>query len=64
VSDDVLHEAALTCVRRWRDDPAGGRAAIAVVVAAEWIGQLGALAADLEEPVAAALQAARVPWWR
>jgi hypothetical protein len=64
VSDDVLHETALTCLQRWRDDPAGGRTAIAVVVATEWIGQLGALAVDLEEPVAAAVEAARVPWWR
>jgi uncharacterized membrane protein YccC len=64
VSDTVLHEAALTCFQRWRDDRAGGRAAIAVVVAGEWIGQLGVLAADLEEPITAAVEAARVPWWR
>jgi hypothetical protein len=64
VVDAVLQEAALTCLQRWRDDPTGGRAAIAVVVAGEWIGQLGVLAADLEEPVSAAVEAARVPWWR
>ena len=33
-------------------------------VTREWIEQLGVLAADLEEPVAAAVEAARVPWWR
>ena len=63
VSDDVLHQAALTCLQHWRDDPAGGRAASAVV-AGEWIQLLGALTADLAEPVAAAVEAARVPWWR
>jgi uncharacterized membrane protein YccC len=64
VAEDVLREAALTCLRRWKEDPAGDRAAIAVVVAGEWLQQLGALATDLEEPVAAAVEAARVPWWR
>jgi hypothetical protein len=64
VSDAVLHAAALACLQRWRDDPAGGRAAIAVVVAGEWIAQLGVLAADLEEPLTVAVEAARVPWWR
>ena len=64
VSDNVLHEAALTCLHRWKEDPAGGRAAIAVVAAGEWIEQLGALAADLEEPVAAAVKGARTAWWR
>jgi hypothetical protein len=34
------------------------------MVAGEWIAQLGVLAAGLEEPVAAAVEAARVPWWR
>jgi uncharacterized membrane protein YccC len=64
VSDAVLRAAALTCLQRWGEDLMGGRAAIAVVVAGEWIAQLGALAADLEEPVATAVEAARVPWWR
>jgi uncharacterized membrane protein YccC len=64
VSDKGLRDASLTCLRLWRDDPAYGRSAIAVVSAAEWLGQLGELAADLEEPIAAAVEAARVPWWR
>ena len=64
VSDKGLRDASLTCLRLWRDGPARGRSAIAVVSAAEWLEQLGELAADLEEPVAAAVEAARVPWWR
>jgi uncharacterized membrane protein YccC len=63
-SDEVLHEASLACLRRWREDPEAGRSAIAAVSAAELLGQLGVLVADLEEPAAAAAGAGRVPWWR
>jgi uncharacterized membrane protein YccC len=51
VSDTALRDAALHALRRWKEDPAEGRAAIAVVGAAEWIHLLDTLAADLEEPV-------------
>jgi uncharacterized membrane protein YccC len=64
ISGDVLREAALTCLRRWKDDPKQGRAAVAVVVAGEWVEELGAEAGDLEEPVTAAVKAAHLSWWR
>jgi uncharacterized membrane protein YccC len=64
VSGAVLREAALACLHRWKEDPTQGRAAIAVVTAGEWIDELGAQAGDLEEPVTAAIEAARLPWWR
>src|SRR2546423_1690245 len=51
-------------LRRWCQDPAAGRAAIAVVVAGEWGEHLGALAVALEKPVAEVAAAARVPRWR
>jgi hypothetical protein len=35
-----------------------------VVVAGEWVEQLGALALALEKQVAEVAEAARVPWWR
>lgn len=64
VSSDTLRQVALSGLRRWRDDPAQGRAALAVVMAGGWIQQLGELTSDLEAPVARAVEAARVPWWR
>jgi uncharacterized membrane protein YccC len=64
VSVDPLRDAALTCLRRWEQDPAGLQAAMAVVVAGEWIQQLSAIAADLVEPVDRAVEASRVAWWR
>ncbi len=64
VSDDALHGAALTCLRRWNEDASGGISAIAVVAASEWIEQLDALAANLVEPVAATVQATRAARWR
>ena len=64
VSPDAMRQAALSGLRRWRDDPAAGRSAMAEVIAGEWLQQLGELAADLEAPVAKAVEGARVPWWR
>lgn len=64
VSDDALRAAALACLRRWQDDPASGRATMAVVMGSEWTQQLGELTHDLEAPVAKAVKSARVPWWR
>jgi uncharacterized membrane protein YccC len=63
-SEALLEEAALRCLREWNQDDPPGRSAIAVVTAREWVQQLSVLAADLEEPVAVASRAARVPWWR
>jgi uncharacterized membrane protein YccC len=64
VSTDALRAAALACLRRWGDDPAAGRAALAVVMAAEWAQNLARLEEDVEQPVSAAVDAARIPWWR
>jgi uncharacterized membrane protein YccC len=64
VSGDLLREAAQDCMRRWQEDPTRGRSAIAVAVAGEWIEELGAQAEELEKPVVAAVEAARLPWWR
>jgi uncharacterized membrane protein YccC len=64
VSDGVLRKATLLCLRRWKDDQAVGRSAIAVVAAGEWLRELSRLSADLERPVKAAIAAGRVAWWR
>jgi hypothetical protein len=64
VSDQALRDDALSWLRRWRDDPASRRSALAAVIAGEWLQQLGELTADLEAPVDAAVVAGRVPWWR
>jgi uncharacterized membrane protein YccC len=64
VSPERVRAAQLGSLRRWRQDSEAGRAAIAVVVAGEWVEQLGALALALEKPVAEVAAAARVPWWR
>jgi hypothetical protein len=37
---------------------------MAVVIAGEWVENLGRLSTDLEEPVAAAMRAADIHWWR
>jgi hypothetical protein len=63
-SDGSLREAALSCLRRWREDRDSGNSAIAVVVAVEWTEQLAGLAANLDRPVTELASAARVPWWR
>jgi uncharacterized membrane protein YccC len=64
VSPEMVREAALSSLWHWRQDPKAGRAAIAVVVAGEWVEHLGALAVALEKPVAEVIAAARVPWWQ
>ncbi len=64
VSIDRLRVAAVDCLRRWRNDESIGRGAIAVVMAGEWANNLTRLEADLEEPVHAAVEAAKTPWWR
>ena len=64
VSQRALRTAALECLRRWRNDEAAGRGALAVVMAGEWAQNLARLEEDLKEPVTHAVEAARVPWWR
>jgi uncharacterized membrane protein YccC len=62
--NELLRQAALGCLRRWRDDPDAGRSAVVVVLVSEWVEQLRGLTAALEKPVARTAQAGRVPWWR
>jgi uncharacterized membrane protein YccC len=62
--EELVREAALGCLRRWKKDPRVGRSAIAVVAADVWLQHLGTLTAEMEKPVARASSAARVPWWR
>jgi hypothetical protein len=64
VSETMLREVALSCLKRWRDGLAEARPAMAAVIAVEWIQQLGELETDLDGPVAKASEVARVPWWR
>jgi hypothetical protein len=64
VSPPVLRQAALTCLRRWQTGDDVGKAAMAVVMAGEWVQNLARLEADLEEAADAAVEAARKPWWR
>jgi uncharacterized membrane protein YccC len=64
VSPETVREAALSSLRRWRQDPEAGRAAIAVVVAGEWVEHLSALAVALEKPITEVVAAARLPWWQ
>jgi uncharacterized membrane protein YccC len=64
VSIDRLRAAAVDCLRRWRNDESIGRGAIAVVMAGEWTENVARMEVDLEQPVGAAVEAARTPWWR
>jgi hypothetical protein len=64
VSLSVLRQAELGCLGRWQKDAEVGQGAIAVVIAGEWVQDLTRLEGDLEEPVGAAVDAARKPWWR
>ena len=64
VSIERLRAAALDCLRRWRNDEAVGRSAIAVVTAGEWAQNVARLEDDLEPSVNAAVETARLPWWR
>jgi uncharacterized membrane protein YccC len=61
---EAMRGAALGCLRRWASDETAGRSAMAVVIAREWGENLARLEADLQQPVRAAIDAARIPWWR
>ena len=63
-SADALRSAAVGCMRRSGRDEQATRSAVAVVIAGEWVQNLARLQADLEQPVAAAVAAARIHWWR
>ena len=64
VSPAALRQAELDCLRRWQKDGSVGKAAMAVVMAGEWVQDLARLEADLEDAVGSAVEAARKPWWR
>ncbi len=64
VATDTLRSAALDCLRRWRNDDRGGLGAMAVVIAGEWVENIGRVEDDLEEPVSRAVAAGQTPWWR
>jgi uncharacterized membrane protein YccC len=63
-SAEALRSAAIGCMRRAATDESGVRSAMAVVMAGEWVQNLARLAADLDQPVRAAADAAKVRWWR
>lgn len=64
VASDTLRSASLDCLRRWRRDDRGGRAAMAVVIAGEWVENVARMEDDLDEPVSRAVVAGQTPWWR
>jgi uncharacterized membrane protein YccC len=64
VSSAALRQDALACLRRWQTDAGVGKAAMAVVMAGEWVQNLARLEADLEDAAGTAVEAARKPWWR
>lgn len=64
VSAERLRRAAIDCLRGWGEDDQRGRSALAVVMAREWVVNLGRLQDVLAEPVEAAAASARIPWWR
>jgi hypothetical protein len=64
VSARALRAAALGCLDRADGEPARGRSALALVIAGEWAQNLARLEAGLEQPVSAAVAAARISWWR
>jgi uncharacterized membrane protein YccC len=63
-SPEPPRRAAVECMRRGATDERAARAAMAVVIAAEWTENLQRLDASLEEPASAAVEAAAIPWWR
>jgi uncharacterized membrane protein YccC len=63
-SPEALRSAAVQCMRRAGSDERAVRGAIAVVIAAEWVQNLARMEAGLEQPVEAAVAAARMRWWR
>ena len=60
----ALRHAALMCLHCWQTDPAMGKGAMAVVMAAEWVQNLARLRGDMDQAVSTARQAALKPWWR
>jgi uncharacterized membrane protein YccC len=63
-SSEALRAAAVDCMRRSGSDEGAIRGAMAVVIAGEWVQNLARMEADVEQPVEAAVAAARIHWWR
>jgi hypothetical protein len=63
-SPEALRAAAVECMGHASSDERSTRSAIAVVIAGEWVQNLARMEADLEQPIAAAVAAARGHWWR
>ena len=61
---EALRGAAEDCMRRSGSDEGAIRGAMAVVIAGEWVQNLARMEADVEQPVEAAVAAARIHWWR
>jgi uncharacterized membrane protein YccC len=61
---EALNRTAVTCMQRAASADRSTHGAMAVVIAGEWVENLGRLTADLEQPVAAAVDAAAIHWWR
>jgi uncharacterized membrane protein YccC len=63
-STPAMRAAAIGCLERSRREASADSSAVALVMAAEWAENLARLATDVEQPVIAAVAAARIPWWR
>lgn len=59
-----VRASAVDCMRSAGDDEGMIRAAMAVVIAGEWLQNLGRLEAELQQPVKTAADASRIHWWR
>jgi uncharacterized membrane protein YccC len=59
-----LPRATIAAMRLAQADELTVRDAMAVVIAAEWVQNLARLAADLDDTVNMAVEAARIHWWR
>lgn len=63
-SVEVLRSAAIGCLRRGQNDGRSASGAMAVVIAGEWVQNLAQLTASLEQPANAAVDTAKIRWWR
>jgi uncharacterized membrane protein YccC len=61
---EQVRDAIVRLLRAWAARATDGHTVIAAVTLAEWLQFLSRLTAGLEPPIAATIEAARVPWWR
>jgi hypothetical protein len=59
-----VRAAIVRLLHAWGARATDGHTVIAAVTLAEWLQFLGRLAAGLEPPITATIEAARVSWWR